>query len=130
MTTFELLFLAGALGAVLFMAWMAFARPGTGNWAIAALLAAAFLGYSLLPSMIEGPTGFVANHTADLWGVQVWYDLVFALCSAVFLAAPRARRVGMAVGPWLIPVLLLGSIGLFMLLARLFWLEQKSGSDG
>ncbi|WP_088311332.1 hypothetical protein [Novosphingobium sp. B 225] len=130
MTTFELLFLAGALGAALFMARMALARPGAGNWVIAALLAAAFFGYSLFPILIEGPTGFVANHTVNLWGVQVWYDLVFALGCAVFLAAPRARRVGMAFGPWLIPVLLLGSIGLFMLLARLFWLEQKSGSDG
>ncbi|MEQ1542216.1 MAG: hypothetical protein ABL926_08175 [Novosphingobium sp.] len=126
MTMFELLFVAGAVGAVGFMAVIAAGRSGMGNWVIAAMLATGFMAFSLVPIIEEGPMVVVANHTVNFWGVQVWFDLLFALGSAVFLAAPRARRVGMAIGPWLIPVVLLGSIGLFVLLARLFWLEQNT----
>lgn len=129
MTTFEMLFFAGAIAGLLFMGRVASGRTGMGSWTISALLAAGFLAFSLIPIVREGPTGFVANHIANYWGVQVWYDLVFAINAAIFLAAPRARRVGMHIGPWLIPVLLLGSIGLFALLARLFWLERNAATQ-
>lgn len=126
MITFELLFLAGAIAGLVFMGLVAAGRTGMGSWTISALLAAAFFAFSLIPIVREGPIGFVANHTVNFWGVQVWYDLVLAINAVVFLAAPRARKVGMAIGPWLIPVLLFGSIGLFALLARLFWLEKNA----
>ncbi|WP_296679542.1 hypothetical protein [Novosphingobium sp.] len=126
MTNFELLFIAGAVCGLLFMVLLASGRTGLGRWAIPALLSAGFFAFSLIPIIKEGPIGFIANHTVNFWGVQVWYDLVFALNTALFLAAPRARRVGMAIGPWLIPVMFLGSIGLFALLARLFWLERTA----
>lgn len=130
MTTFELLFLTGGVGVVLFMALLASGRTGTGDWMLAMLLAAGFMAFSLIPVLKEGPIGFVANHTGNFWGVQVWFDLVLALGTALFLAAPRARRVGMTLAPWLILVLLSGSIGLFVLLARLFWLERQQPAQG
>lgn len=130
MTTFELLFLTGGVGIVLFMALLSSGRTGTGDWMLAMLVAAGFMAFSLIPVLKEGPFGFVANHTGNFWGVQVWFDLVLALGTALFLAAPRARRVGMTLAPWLIPVLLSGSIGLFVLLARLFWLERQQPAQG
>lgn len=124
MTTFELLFTAGAVGAVAFLILVTSGRTGTGKWQIAAALSAAFFAYSLIPILQEGPLGFVANHTVSHWGVQVFWDLVLALSMTLFLAAPRARRLGMNLTLWVIPVLLLGSIGALALLARLFWLEE------
>ena len=125
MNQFELLFGAGVIGAALFLGYFATARTGHGKWQVAALLAAAFMAYSLFPILREGPLGFVSNHTANYWGVQVFWDLVLALCAALFLAAPRMKRAGMSLSLWAIPVGLLGSIGLLALLARLFWLEQQ-----
>jgi hypothetical protein len=125
MTTYELLFFAGLAAAVPFILLLITGRTGAGQWQIAALLSALFLAYSLIPILREGPIGFVANHTASHWGVQVFWDLLLALCMALFLAAPRARKVGMNLALWVVPVLLLGSIGMLALLARLFWLEQR-----
>lgn len=125
MNQFELLFAAGAVGALLFMILFASGRTGHGSWTAAALIAAGFFAYSLIPILREGPIGFVPNHSQDFWGVQVWWDLLLALGAALFLAAPRARQAGMNLALWVIPVALLGSIGLYAVLARLFWLEQR-----
>jgi hypothetical protein len=126
MTIFEMLFVGGAVGALVFMAILASGRTGHGKWQVAALLAAGFLAYSLVPILHEGPLGFIANHTVNHWGVQVWLDLLLALSLALFLAAPRARQAGMNLVPWLILVLCSGSIGLLAFLARLFWLEERN----
>jgi hypothetical protein len=126
MTIFELLSAGGAVGALIFGAYFASGRTGPGKWQIAALFAVGFLAYSLVPIVQEGPVGFVASHTANHWGVQVWLDLVLALCLALFLAAPRARQAGMNPVPWLVLVLCSGSIGLLAFLARLFWLEERN----
>jgi hypothetical protein len=112
------------------MVLLASGRTGSGNWPAPALLAAGFMAFSLIPILREGPIGFAANHSTNFWGVQVWWDLLLALGCALFLAAPRAKRVGMNLGLWLIPVALLGSIGLLALLARVFWLEQREPSRG
>jgi hypothetical protein len=125
MNQFELLFGAGVIGVALILGYFATGRTGQGKWQAAALLGAGFMAYSLIPILREGPLGFVANHTGNFWGVQVFWDLAFALCTALFLAAPRMKRAGMSFGLWAIPVGLLGSIGLLALLARLFWLEQQ-----
>lgn len=124
MNTFELLFTSGVIGVVGFMIMVASGRTGMGKWQMAALLSAAFMAYSLIPILREGPIGFVANHTVSHWGVQVFWDLVLALSITLFLAAPRARLVGMNLTLWVVPVLLLGSVGALALLARLFWLEE------
>ena len=128
MTTYELLFFAGLAAAVPFTLMLITGRTGARQWQIAALLSTLFLAYSLIPILREGPIGFVANHTTSHWGVQVFWDLLLALCMALFLAAPRARKVGMNLALWVVPVLLLGSIGMLALLARLFWLEQRQAA--
>ncbi|MFC0587962.1 hypothetical protein ACFFF7_00885 [Novosphingobium aquiterrae] len=126
MTTFEMLFTAGLVVAVGFIGLVAARRTGNGDWRIAGLIGAAFAGYSMIPILREGPTGFYPIHVVNFWGVQVWFDLALSLSCAVFLAAPRARCAGMALAPWLLLVLLGGSIGLLALLTRLFWLERNA----
>ena len=68
------------------------------------------------------------NHTSNLWGVQVWWDLLFALGVAVFLVLPRARAQGMKVPLWILFVVATASIGLLAMVARLFWLESRTTS--
>jgi hypothetical protein len=92
---------------------------------LAAVLCAAFAAYSGVTIAAEGPTGFIANHTANLWGVQVWYDLIFSVGIALFLIVPRARAAGMATAPWILLTGLTASIGLLAMIARLLWLEQR-----
>lgn len=59
-------------------------------------------------------------------GVQVWWDLLFAVGIALFFTAPRARKVGMSMLPWTLFVAATASIGLLAMIARLFWLEGRS----
>jgi hypothetical protein len=68
----------------------------------------------------------VLNHTSNLWGVQVWWDLLFSLGVAFFFVVPRARAQGMNLPLWTALVLATASIGLLAMIARLFWLEQAA----
>jgi hypothetical protein len=76
----------------------------------------------------EGVIGFYTNHTQDLTGVQVWWDLLMCALIALFFMAPRARAQGMNVTLWALFVGMTASIGLLAMAARLFWLEQQAGA--
>jgi hypothetical protein len=103
-------------------------RPGApGNAVLAAALSAGFAGFTAITITAEGVFPVVLNHTSNLWGVQVWWDLLFALAIATFFIAPRARAAGMNLAPWIIFILATASIGLLAMCARLFWLERKAG---
>lgn len=116
--------LAFAVAAILFIAL----RPGApGNAVLAGALSAGFAAFSAVTIATEGVLPVVLNHTANLWGVQVWYDLLFSLSVALFLILPRARAQGMSIAPWVLFILATASIGLLAMCARLFWLEQQSG---
>ncbi len=111
-----------AVAAIIFIA----ARPGApGNALVAGALAAGFGAFSAVTIATEGLLPVVMNHTTNLWGVQVWYDLLFSLSVALFFVLPRARAAGMRTAPWVIFVLATASIGLLAMCARLFWLEQS-----
>ncbi|MBI1404208.1 MAG: hypothetical protein GC147_13480 [Porphyrobacter sp.] len=102
-------------------------RPGApGSTVLAAALAAGFAAYSGVTIWAEGLAPVIANHTANLWGVQVWWDLLFSLGVAFFLIAPRARAQGMNLPLWTLFVLATASIGLLAMCARLFWLERQA----
>lgn len=68
----------------------------------------------------------LVNHTSNLWGVQVWWDLLLSLTVALFLIAPRARAQGMNLPLWTLFIVATASIGLLAMCARLFWLEQQA----
>lgn len=110
-----------AVAAILFITM----RPGApGNAVLAGALSAGFAAFSAVTIATEGLMPVVLNHTTNLWGVQVWYDLLFSLSVALFLILPRARAAGMSIAPWVIFILATASIGLLAMCARLFWLEQ------
>lgn len=121
-------FLALALGGLVFAgaAILAMAaRPGAhGSALLAASLAAGFAAFTAVTIAAEGVFPVILNHTSNLWGVQVWWDLLFSLSVGFFFVLPRARAQGMNTGLWTALVLATASIGLLAMVARLFWLEN------
>jgi hypothetical protein len=104
-------------------------RPAApGNAVLAGTLAAGFAGFTAVTIATEGVFPVILNHTTNLWGVQVWWDLLFSLGIAIFLILPRARAQGMSVWPWIAFILATASIGLLAMCARLFWLENRAGA--
>ncbi len=100
-------------------------RPNApGNALLAAVLAAGFAGFSAITIWAEGLAPVILNHTSNLWGVQVWWDLLFSLGVAYVLILPRARAAGMNLPLWTALILATASIALLAMVARLFWLER------
>lgn len=124
MTTLETLFLLGAAGSLPAMLTLALRGRVQERWWIAALLAVGFIAFSAVPIMQEGYLGFLPNHTQNLWGTQVWYDLVICVVVAMVFIVPRAKAAGMLVPLWVLAVGLTASIALLPMVARLFWLER------
>ena len=103
--------------------------PRVGMAALAAALAAGFAAYTGVTIYAEGVLQVWSNHTQNLWGVQVWWDLLFAVGLAMFLIMPRARAQGMNLPLWTLFVIATASIGLLAMAARLFWLENEASAD-
>lgn len=129
LTPHMILFLAGVVAVTIAIVTVALAKDKIGNAALAASLAAGFAALTGLTIWSEGLWLVVENHTLNLWGIQVWYDLLFSVGIALFFILPRARAVGMNVLPWILLVALTASIGLLAMAARLFWLERAGVSD-
>lgn len=104
-----------------------FLRPlAPGNAVLAGALAAGFAAFSAVTIWAEGVFPVVLNHTSNLWGVQVWWDLLFSLSVAYFLILPRAKAQGMNLAAWTLFILATASIGLLAMCSRLFWLEGQA----
>lgn len=123
--------IAGAV-TVGFVLWRAFATGPlpTGAWRWVAGLAALFALWSLAAILMEGPLGFWPEHTRNLWGNQIWFDLLLAAGTAFALLVPRARAAGMWVPLWGVVVLSSGSIGLLAMVARLLQREEQISRAG
>ncbi|MCI5046505.1 MAG: hypothetical protein MRY59_03300 [Aquisalinus sp.] len=100
----------------------------TGNWIIPAVLSIVFFLYSAITVSQEGLTGFWTEHISDMWGTQIWLDLLLAIGIGFFLLAPQARAVGMKLFPWLVFILCTGCIGLLAMLARFLYLKDRAES--
>jgi hypothetical protein len=100
--------------------------PPSQRWIYPAGAAVAFLAYSAFTGLQEGPTGFWVEHTRNLWGVQIWLDLLQAALVGFVLLVPRARAQGMRPVPWLLGVAATGSIGLMAMVARVLYLEARA----
>lgn len=124
-------FLALAGGGLVFATagiLMILVRPGApGNAVLAGGLSAGFAAFTLVTIATEGFLPVIVNHTTNLWGVQVWWDLLFSLTVAWFLILPRAKAAGMNLPLWTVLILASASIALLAMCARLFWLEQAEG---
>ena len=89
-------------------------------------LLAGFAGWTALAALREGPLGFWPEHTRNLWGVQIWVDLLLAAAIALGALVPQARALGMRPLPWVALVLCTGSIGLLAMLARIQMLRARA----
>jgi hypothetical protein len=125
----SLLPLAAASGTILFMS-LRLIRPGRlfGRhvWVVPAALSVLFLGFSLAAVLAEGPVGFWGEHTRSLWGNQIWFDLLLAVCIGWYFAVPQAVALGMRLRLWLALILATGCIGFLAMLARMLYLREHS----
>ena len=128
MTSYAILFCAGLVGAIVAFGHILTTREKIGNTTIAAMLSGGFAAFTAVTIFKEGVMPVWLNHTSNLWGVQVWWDLLFSLGVASFFIVPRARAQGMNVPVWLLFVALTASIGLLAMVARLFWLEKQAAT--
>lgn len=95
-------------------------------WVVAATVSVLFCVWTVYAVIVEGPTGFWPEHTRNLWGNQIWFDLLLAVGIGWVLIVPRAKAVGMRPLVWLIFVLGTGCIGFTAMLARLLYLEARA----
>ncbi|MDJ0978119.1 MAG: hypothetical protein QNI87_06260 [Erythrobacter sp.] len=128
MDTLQILFFLIIGATTLAGVYILVAKPTIGNWAFASTMCAVFLVYTLVQIAQEGLVMFYTNHSANLTGLQVWWDLVMCVLIALFFILPRARKVGMNVIPWALLVATTASIGLLAMCARLFWLERQASA--
>ncbi|WP_409433340.1 hypothetical protein ACJ3XI_02225 [Litorimonas sp. RW-G-Af-16] len=109
----------------LIMVFKPSAFPKKGLWRLPALFAFAFLAWSVFAVLQEGPLGFWTEHTRNLWGNQIWFDLLIAIGIGWALIIKRARAVEMKLPLWLLITILTGCIGFSAMLSRLLYLEEK-----
>ena len=126
MNTLEILWIVGTLGGGVGLVTILLTKREIGNPAIAAGLAVLFAAYTAFQVSREGLISFFLNHTQNLTGVQVWWDLIICVVIILFLVAPRARAVGMNVPVWALLACCTASIALLAMLARLFVLERAA----
>lgn len=94
-------------------------------WLVPVVLVAPFAAWTALAIAEEGLLGFLPAQTGSLWGIQIWLNFLMALMAAFFLLQNRARAAGMKSEVWVLVVIFTGSIGLFVMLARLLYLERR-----
>ena len=99
---------------------------GPNTWMLPAVISVLFLAWSLAAVVLEGPFGFWPVHTENLWGNQVWFDLLFAVGIGWFFIVPQARTLGMPLVPWAMLVLCTGCIGFLAMVARLLYLSART----
>lgn len=100
-------------------------KPAKSDWMFPALFGLAFFGWSVFAIINEGPTGFWPEHVRNLWGNQIWFDLLLAVTAAWVVMAPRAKGLGMNVYLWFLLSASLGSIGLMAALSRFLFLKAR-----
>lgn len=128
MTLLEALVILCYVAGIVGLLYALFTRMQTGSAMVAGILCAVFTAFTLVQITREGVLMFWTNHTANLTGLQVWWDLLLATVIAFIFIAPRARAAGMHVPLWAVFVITTASIGLLAMVARLFWLERQSAA--
>lgn len=122
----QILFFVIIGAAVVAALYILSARPTKGSPLVAAVLAGLFAGYTGVQIAQEGVIEFFINHSEDMTGIQVWWDLVMSVIIAFFFILPRAQKQNMNILSWALLVFGTASIGLLAMCARLFWLENAS----
>ena len=123
--------LAPAIAAVLFLFFGLYvvvsdSSHRNGMWLFPATLSLLFLLFSLYTISNLGGLGFWVEHTRNLWGNQIWFDLLLAVGIGWFFIVPQARALGMRPLPWLILIACTGCIGFLAMIARLLYLREHA----
>ena len=95
------------------------------GWVMPAILSGVFLVFSVVTIAEHGLLGFWSVHTYDLWGNQVWMDLLLAIGIGWFLIVPHAKTLGMRLVPWFVLICFTGCIGFLAMLARYQYLRAR-----
>jgi hypothetical protein len=98
------------------------------SWLFPAMLSLLFLLFSLKAIVSAGLLGFWVEHTRNVWGNQIWFDLLLGIGIGWYLIVPQAKALGMRLYLWLAIIVCTGCIGFLAMIARLLYLqEQRSG---
>ncbi len=103
--------------------------PMKNIWLLPAALSLLFLLFSVQAVITEGMLGFWTEHTRNLWGNQIWFDLLLAVGIGWFFVVPQAKALRMRPLPWLVLIGCTGCIGFLAMIARLLYLREKSGQQ-
>ena len=128
MTLLQILPLAAYAFTLIVVASIMFRKTAMsqGAWMFPAALSLSFGAFSLYTVLQEGPFGFWPNHSINLWGNQVWFDLLLSVGTAFVLLLPKARSLSIRVFPWAIFVFTTASIGLLAFMARILFLQERN----
>jgi hypothetical protein len=85
---------------------------------LAAIVLLAFGAFSTWVVIDQGYFGFLALARHDAWGLQMLLDLVISCSFGIGWMVADARRRKIAVAPFVIATVLLGSIGLLAYVVR------------
>lgn len=130
LSNLEIIAAASLVLAVLGFVFLALRKPQSGNALAAAALASGFGAFTLAVAATEGAEILWLNQTANLWGIQLWLDLLLSALIAFCFIVPRAARAGMNIPLWTLFVVASLSVGLLAMAARLFWLEGRTANEG
>lgn len=101
-------------------------EPEKHLWVVPAVFCVLFSAWTLGAMVTEGPTAFWPEHTRNMWGNQIWFDLLLAICAGWFFIVPKAKAVGMKLPIWFIFVIFTGSVGMTAMLARFLYLHERN----
>ena len=99
------------------------------SWLFPAMLSLLFLLFSVKAIVSAGLLGFWVEHTRNVWGNQIWLDLLLGIGIGWYLIVPQARALGMRLYLWLALIVCTGSIGFLAMIARLLYLRERSGKQ-
>lgn len=98
------------------------------SWLIPAILACAFLFFTLYVLYVEGISGLLNTLNHNLWVGQIFLDLLFVSIIGWLLIIPHARELKMHSPLWFLLVFSTGSIGFLMMFSRYLYLKHRQNS--
>ncbi|PZV16955.1 MAG: hypothetical protein DCF20_07340 [Pseudanabaena sp.] len=101
-------------------------QPMKNSWLFPATLSLLFFLFSCDAIVSEGLLGFWIEHTRNLGGNQIWFDLLLGVGIGWALVVPQAKAVGMRLYIWLVLIVSTGSIGFLAMIARLLYLQERA----
>jgi sorbitol-specific phosphotransferase system component IIBC len=94
------------------------------SWVIPTIFSLLFFIVSIQTIVSEGPYGFWIEHTRNLWGNQIWFDLLLSIVAAIYFTIPQAKSLGMNIFFWVLFIFATGSVGLYIYISRIIYLSS------